>query len=139
MKQADKRYLSTAAGVEQTPSPGNAGGLAAVILLTSMMLMATGCAALVVGGAGSGSDYPQSSRSEAAQSADQKISEAVRAELRADRLLAAANIEVATNNGVVTLDGSVANYTARAQAETLTAGIKGVRGIHNRLKIAGGM
>ena len=109
------------------------------VLTMAAALAASGCAALVVGGAGSQGTYPSTTTSSTVSEADVRISNAVKAELRADRILSGVAISVSSRDGVVTLDGSVANYTARSQAETLTAGVAGVRGINNRLKIAGGI
>ncbi len=117
--------------VKAAPTGRRAAGLAVVC-----SLLISGCTALVVGGAGSRSSYPAPA-GESQQSADQRISAAVRAQLAADRSLSGATISVSTLDGVVTLQGEVADYSARSQAETLVAGISGVRGIHNRLQVAG--
>jgi len=106
-------------------------------LLLSLLLLG-GCAALVVGGGASGS-YPATSAAAEQRAADQRISSAIRSELQADRILAGAEISVSTDGGVVTLEGVVVSYAARSQAETLAAGVRGVRVVDNRLKIKGGL
>lgn len=113
--------------------------LTATVILLALLSFATGgCTALVIGGGG-GSSYPPAGKSESAQDADEKISAAVRAELEADRSLAGTVIRVSTLAGVVTLEGSVASYSERSQAEALAAGIQGVRGIDNRIKVDRGI
>lgn len=108
--------------------------LASLLLVVATLI--SGCAALVVGGAGSRGSYPATAGT---QDADAKISMLVRRELGSDRMLEGTQIKVTTQNGVVTLEGSVSSYSVRSQAETLTAGVAGVTGILNRLSIAGGM
>lgn len=114
------------------PSSSFRNTAAGALLVLALLL--SGCAALVVGGGASGS-YPAASKTAEQRSEDERISDSVRAALRADRMLAGADITVQANEGVVKLDGVVASYTARSQAETLTASVSGVRGIDNRLKI----
>lgn len=117
---------------------GQLAKLAGMLLLVSLVISAAGCTALVIG-SGGGNSYPAATRSEAARAADEKISAAVRSEFEADRILEGVEIKVSTMDGIVMLEGSVADYSVRSQAETLAAGITGVRGINNRIKISSGI
>lgn len=107
------------------------------VLVLLLSLHSAACTALVVGGAGNRGSYP-AAQSDEARAADLRISEGVRASFAGDEELRLAQIKVNTLEGVVTLEGKVADYGARAQAELLTAGVSGVRGINNRLKISPG-
>lgn len=113
------------------------GAICVLVPLLALAVLSSACTALVVGGAGNRSGYPDA-RSAEARAADARISEGVRASIAADPELRQAQIKVDTLDGVVTLAGQVADYEARAQAELLTAGVSGVRGINNRLKISAG-
>lgn len=93
-------------------------------------MLASGCAALVVGGAGSTATGAQSR-----QAADARISAKIESEFSADRLLAGSNLSVSTTAGRVLLQGSVRSYELRAQAELLAAGVAGVVAVDNRIKI----
>ena len=58
---------------------------------------------------------------------DNAIESAVKTALRQDSLLAAANIQVDANQGVVTLSGTVPNATAYLKALRIARDIEGVR------------
>lgn len=116
---------------------GRRGLTGALVPLLALALLNGACTALVVGGAGNSTTYPPA-QTEEARAADLRTTERVRASLAADAELRQAEISVATHDGVVTLSGKVADYKARAQAEMLTAGVNGVRGINNRLKVSAG-
>jgi osmotically-inducible protein OsmY len=47
----------------------------------------------------------------------------------------AAHIGVAAQDGIVTLTGQVASYTAKAAAEDATKSVYGVKGIANDIKV----
>ncbi len=112
--------------------------LTAAALALSCIFFAGGCAALVVGGAGNPGSYPGTSRSEARKAADERISGQIRAVFRADSYLQSAPPLVSTQDGQVTLTGTVTSYAARSQAETLAAGVQGVVGVHNKLRVTNG-
>lgn len=109
------------------------GRLIGLLLLAALQTAA--CTALVVGGAGNSGSYPQGQSVEA-RAADERISNSVRSILAGEAELRQANIEVATQDGIVTLNGRVADYRIRSQAELLAASVGGVRGIHNRLAVS---
>jgi len=118
---------------------GRPGGRRIKGRLVGLLLFATlqsaACTALVVGGAGQPRTYPQEQADEA-RAADERISNSVRSLLAGEAELRQAKIEVATQDGVVTLNGRVADYRVRSQAELLAASVGGVRGINNRLAVA---
>jgi osmotically-inducible protein OsmY len=66
---------------------------------------------------------------------DDKITRRVEVVLTADEGVAAHLIDVATVEGVVTLSGTIDNAFGRERARTLTATVKGVRSIVNRIKV----
>jgi hyperosmotically inducible protein len=69
---------------------------------------------------------------------DTAITAQVQAGLATDRDLQAANINVTTSNGVVTLMGSVSDMSARSAAERSAMSIAGVRSVSNDLTTSSG-
>ena len=59
----------------------------------------------------------------------------VKTKLAADLEVAATNIDVDSEMGTVTLSGMVKTAEAKAEAEKLAAGTKGVKHVHNRLTV----
>lgn len=110
----------------------------ALVLLLAAALLSSGCVALIAGGAGKPGSYPAASRSEAQATADATATSLIRTEFARDRYLKSQQISVSTYNGVVTLTGSVPGYAARSQAETIAAGIQGVRSVNNELQVTNG-
>jgi len=66
---------------------------------------------------------------------DAVITTKVEAKLAADTEVSAANVDVDTSQGVVTLSGTVKTDTARAEAEKLARGTDGVKRVRNLLKV----
>lgn len=66
---------------------------------------------------------------------DSAISARVRTALAADPGLSALQIEVSTENGLVTLDGPAPDAAARDRANVLALAPEGVRGVRNRLRL----
>jgi hyperosmotically inducible periplasmic protein len=66
---------------------------------------------------------------------DTTITAAVKAQLMADSSLSAMDIEVTTEGGEVTLDGSAPDLEARERATELAEGVDGVSDVNNRLMI----
>lgn len=66
---------------------------------------------------------------------DASIVTRVKAKLVADLEVAATNIDVDSENGVVTLSGMVKSSEARQQAEDLAAGTEGVRSVRNNITV----
>jgi hypothetical protein len=76
-----------------------------------------------------------STRSAATQVDDAAITAAIKAKLAADGDINPFNIDVDTNNGVVTLRGRVEKREARDKAAQLASGTEGVREVINLLKV----
>lgn|SRR5512141_1866539 len=69
------------------------------------------------------------------QVADAEITAKVKTKLTADPEVAAHNIDVDTNEGVVTLSGRVANREQKREAEKLARDTEGVLRVINNLKV----
>lgn len=67
--------------------------------------------------------------------ADSEIAEAVDDQLIADGAMPADGIDVAVNDGIVTLTGDVDNILAKERAERLATIVKGVRGVVNDIVV----
>jgi osmotically-inducible protein OsmY len=72
---------------------------------------------------------------EKAPLADMAISDAVADELRVDRAVPEAKIEVLTTEGIVSLSGTVTNILAKERAEALAETVKGVRAVVNKIRV----
>ena len=66
---------------------------------------------------------------------DKGIAAKVKSKLAADPELNPFNIDVNVQDGVVTLTGAVRSATARAEAEKLAVGTKGVQSVQNELEV----
>lgn len=66
---------------------------------------------------------------------DQTVTEAVKAQLNSRTGLPADSIDITTNNGIVTLSGSITNLLAKKRATNVTESITGVISVVNNLKI----
>lgn len=64
---------------------------------------------------------------------DTTITGKVKAKLATDDRLKGSDINVKTNNGVVTLTGTAASSTAKSAAENLATNVSGVRSVNNQL------
>lgn len=67
---------------------------------------------------------------------DERIFEDVCDRLTEHSAIDARGIRVQAENGEVTLEGTVANRQAKRLAETIAEGARGVRDVHNRLRVA---
>ncbi|MBL8251761.1 MAG: BON domain-containing protein [Candidatus Competibacter sp.] len=101
--------------------------------LALLIALATaGCSALNFGGRG-GSDSDSSSTATlsggrgGAKASDSDITSSVKAAFKDDPELAAANISVSAESGVVTLSGNVPNAQSYNRAISLARGVPGVR------------
>jgi osmotically-inducible protein OsmY len=72
-----------------------------------------------------------------AESSDAKIAGAVTILLAWSAELDAQHVRAHVENGLVTLEGSVARPTERRAAERLARQIRGVCGVSNRIQVAG--
>ena len=66
---------------------------------------------------------------------DARIVDEVSKRLSADAAIDASNIEVASRDGVVTLNGEVSTSAARAHAEEVAHAVAGVSQVENRLLV----
>jgi osmotically-inducible protein OsmY len=78
-----------------------------------------------------------STRSTGTQVDDAKITAEVKAKLAADGDINPFNIDVDTNEGVVTLQGRVEKEEARTKAEQLARETSGVKRVINLVKVGG--
>lgn len=67
---------------------------------------------------------------------DAWITTKIKTKLAADPQLNPFNIDVDTENGIVTLSGRVANPAARDEVERLARGTQGVKGVRNELQVS---
>jgi hyperosmotically inducible protein len=68
---------------------------------------------------------------------DTVITTEVKAKLSGDKLSNLTKIEVKTDNGIVTLNGTVDDPGRRARAAQIASGVNGVKGIVNNIHVAG--
>jgi hypothetical protein len=68
---------------------------------------------------------------------DTEITTEIKAKLAADSLSNLTRIEVATDNGIVTLGGVVDDPQRASRAAQIASGVGGVRGIVNRIHVSG--
>lgn len=68
--------------------------------------------------------------------ADDRIHEDVCDRLTSDPFVDATDIDVRITGGEITLDGAVRTRDQKRRAEDVTASVRGVRDVHNRLRIA---
>ncbi len=104
------------------------------ILYTGMMLLvASGCTSMLVGGAGyhSGDDK----RSQAAAVSDTVITSEIRKKFAADPVVGMFNIGIRTYVGAVTLSGNVSSDAAKAQAGQIARSADGVKTVHNHIRV----
>jgi len=69
---------------------------------------------------------------------NEELSNEVRAAIRDEPVLRTAKIEVSTENGVVTLSGTVDNYVLKAEAQDVTKSISGVTSVIDKIAIKSG-
>jgi hyperosmotically inducible protein len=66
---------------------------------------------------------------------DSTITAAVKGRLAQDKLSSLARIDVDTNNGVVSLNGTVQSTEQRSRAEQVAGGVSGVKRVINNLQV----
>ena len=107
------------------------------LLLIMATAAASGCGALVVGGAATGGYYvAQDERSMEQISRDASISSRINASYVKDDLVSAMDVNVDTYNGVVTLRGTVPSTRTAERAVVLARAVKGVTRVISRLTVA---
>jgi osmotically-inducible protein OsmY len=92
-------------------------------------------AALLATGLTAGTTGCSSTVSARQQLTDVEITAMVKSKLTADPEVAAHNIDVDTNEGVVTLSGRVADVDQKREAEKLARNTDGVRSVINNLLV----
>jgi hypothetical protein len=98
----------------------------------SLQLLAFGAAtALALGVAATGCGNERVS--------DATISESVAKRIDAEPALAAYEIRVETENGMVTIDGRVAGQEQRAEAERIARSTAGVKAVANLIEVGGSL
>jgi hyperosmotically inducible protein len=93
------------------------------------------CAGLVLVTSGAASALTATSDKGTAAVTDSEITNAVKKELLADRLVGSRNIDVETTKRIVTLTGTVDSAAQKAHAIELARRTKGVKNVVNRLTI----
>jgi len=95
--------------------------ISAMAAVAFVMALAVGC---------------QTTKSPREQVDDNAIHAAVKAKLTADRFSNIVNVDVNVTNGVVTLAGEVPTDKVKADAETETWSVKGVKRVINNLQVS---
>jgi hyperosmotically inducible periplasmic protein len=93
-----------------------------VVLLMVVALLGAGCRSMTGESAGQNID-------------DATITTEVKGKLTAEKASNLTSVSVATANGTVSLTGVVPTAAARARAEEIARGVKGVRGVANNLQV----
>ena len=105
------------------------------VLLVSLMML-SGCTALMVGGAGTGSyEHRKDDRPASVVTSDSAITSKITGKYAADSVVSVFDIGVRTYKGTVTLTGKVGSYAARNQAHALAKGTGGVVAVNNQIVI----
>jgi len=68
---------------------------------------------------------------------DTEIAHAARHAFEWDALVPAAQIHTTVSHGYVTLEGTVPSFQHREEAECVVKRLKGVQGVHNRIRVSG--
>ena len=115
---------------------GGARVLATVALLLVIVLPATGCILLAVGGAGTAAyEVAKDDRTIGTKLEDGSITSSVKTRLLTDERINALDVNVDTYEGVVTLHGHVETSGDRARAIEIARGVKGVRSVTSKLRV----
>jgi len=103
----------------------------------TLLVLLTGCAAVVVGTAAGAAGYyvGKDERPAGVIGQDARITAEINAKFIQDDQVSAADIDVDTYNGVVTLWGNVPDQAVVDRAILLAEAVKGVRKVVSRLKI----
>ncbi len=95
-----------------------------------MLVLLSGCTAMVLGSGSTGS-----SQSSAASSSDAAIAAKLRSRLTADASLSAFTLSVRSHSGAVILGGSVDSHMAREQAGRVAKATDGVKSVTNQIVV----
>ncbi len=105
-----------------------------IIVLVAVSLL-TGCAAVVVGGAGGAALVGADRRTVGTVTEDQGIE--IKVNSRISDKYPDAHINVTSYNRMVLLTGEAASNAARADIEKITRAVENVRGIYNEIAVVG--
>jgi hyperosmotically inducible protein len=106
----------------------------ALVLLA--LVAASGCTALVVGGAAAGAyQLGKDEREPPVVAADSAITTKIKGKYVADSTVSVFNIGVRTYEGTVTLTGTVGSYVVRDQAGRIARDTKGVIAVNNQIVV----
>lgn len=105
-----------------------------IIFLAVVVMVMHGCASGVAAGYGQGGRDADGRTYQEART-DNRLTAAVNSALVRERL-PAFDIEVQTRDGVVTLNGRVANRDVAQRAVAIAGGVAGVKAVHDQLRIA---
>lgn len=108
------------------------------LVLLPLVLLLSGCTAMLLGGGNGGSQAAAGERTTAEIAADSATTAAVRDRLDADATLERYGLGVETREGRVTLSGAVDTYSARSRAASLARQVDGVASVNNRIKVLTG-
>jgi osmotically-inducible protein OsmY len=106
-----------------------------LLILLAVIFSLTGCAAVVVGGAGGAALVGADRRTVGTVTEDQGIE--IKANSRIADKYADAHINVTSYNRMVLLTGEAPTNAARADIEKITRAIENVRGIYNEIAVVG--
>lgn len=105
--------------------------ISSLISLIFILMLANGCASLVISKPSSGASGNTSKTS----SADARITNQVNSAFVNDGSVPAFDIKVVTNKGTVTLTGLVSSKKIKQRARDLAASVSGVRAVRNYIKL----
>ena len=108
------------------------------LLLLPLVVLLSGCTAMLLGGGNGAAEPSRGERTAAAIAADSETSAAVRERLAADSVLGRYRLGVEARDGRVTLQGTVDTYAARSRAATLAGQVDGVVSVNNRIRVTAG-
>jgi hyperosmotically inducible protein len=108
----------------------------AIAALASCSALCTGCFWLAVGGAGAvGYEVAKDDRTIGTKLDDASVTSGVKTKLIKDSEIHAADINVDTFEGVVTLHGNVPSSGAKRRAAKLAKSVKGVKSVRSKLVV----
>lgn len=105
------------------------------VLLLTILIVLSGCTALLVGGGAGGYPSAADGRSQAVVTADAEITTKIRRQYGADSTLRAFSIGIRTHTGKVSLSGAVPDDRAKDNAARIARETQGVTAVNNRILV----
>ncbi len=106
------------------------------VIVLAAFFSITGCAPLLVGGAGvAGYHVGKDKRPVGQQAEDARITSEINIKFARDELVSVADVDVDTYEGVVTLWGHLSSQQAIDRAIELAGSVKGVKDVKSNLKV----